>query len=136
MEMTLDYWRGIPSSARIAIATLILGWSLHFSVYFSNFSFDLADREVILQLAVGIGICYGVATGRRWARMLCVFFNIGILALYALYTFALIQSEEPAWIALTALTAAAFAISTLFLLRKDTQRYFNPDPSSNPGGQG
>jgi peptidoglycan/LPS O-acetylase OafA/YrhL len=131
----LSYWRDIPAGARTAIATLILGWLLHYSVYFYNFPADLSDRTVLLQLAVGIGICYSVATGRRWARMLCVFFNIGIIALYGLYSFALIQSEELEWGSLTALIVATFVISTLFLLRRDTGRYFNPAPPSVSAGR-
>ncbi len=94
MERVANYWRGVPAGSKVAIVTLIGGWALHAAAYLHFFPADLTDRNVFLQLIVGVGICYGVAAGRKWARMLCVFFNIGIVALYALFSMALVQSEE------------------------------------------
>ncbi|MFO7707678.1 MAG: hypothetical protein R6V84_05850 [Desulfobacterales bacterium] len=130
METVWSRWRGVPAGAKVAIATLIAGWVLHVAVYFHAFPDDVADRTFFLQLVVGAGICYGVATGRRWARMLCVFFNIGIVALYALFSLALFQSEAWGRAGLTALIAAAFSISAVFLLTRDSARFFNPQAPS------
>lgn len=126
MERFWSYWRGVPAGAKVAVSALIVGWILHAAVYVYSFPVDINDRTVWLQLVVGVGICYGVATGRRWARMLCVFFNIGIIALYALYSLALFHSEEGARAGLTALIAATFALSAVFLLTRDSARFFNP----------
>ncbi len=126
METVPNYWKGVPPGAKIAIASLICGWVLHIAVYFHLFPDDLTDRTFFLQLLVGVGICYGVATGRRWARMLCVFFNIGIVALYALLSLAFVQSDAWGDAGLSALIAGLFAVSALFLLRADSARFFNP----------
>lgn len=125
MKGVWNHWRDIPAGAKTAIAALIIGWSLHLAVYFQSFPTDMTDRTVFLMVVVGVGICYAVATGRRWARMLCVFFNIGIIALYALFSLALFQSEEWGRACLTALVAAIFAVSAGFLLTRGSARFFN-----------
>ncbi len=135
METVWNFWRSVPTGSKLAIATLIGGWILHVVVYFHFFPADLSDRTFFLQLVVGVGICYGVATGRRWARMLCVFFNIGIVALYALYSMALVQSEEWGWAGLTALIAGMFSVSTVFLLTRDSARFFNPQSPLSVNGR-
>ena len=128
MERVANYWRGVPAGSKVAIVTLIGGWVLHAAAYIHFFPADLTDRNVFLQLIVGVGICYGVAAGRKWARMLCVFFNIGIVALYALFSMALVQSEEWGWAGLTALIAGMFSVSTVYLLARDSALFFNPQP--------
>lgn len=126
MERVANYWRGVPAGSKVAIVTLIGGWALHAAAYLHFFPADLTDRNVFLQLIVGVGICYGVAAGRKWARMLCVFFNIGIVALYALLSLAFVQSDAWGDAGLSALIAGLFAVSALFLLRADSARFFNP----------
>jgi uncharacterized membrane protein len=128
MERVKNYWRGVPAGSKVAIVTLIGGWVLHAAAYIHFFPADLTDRNVFLQLIVGVGICYGVAAGRKWARMLCVFFNIGIVALYALFSMALVQSGQWGWAGLMALIAGMFSASTVFLLARDSARFFNPQP--------
>ncbi|MCU0561137.1 MAG: hypothetical protein MUD16_13215 [Desulfobacterales bacterium] len=126
MKRVLNYLRDIPAGAKAAIAALFVGWALHLAVYFHSFTADMTDRTVFLQLVVGAGICCAVATGRRWARMLCVFFNIGIVALYALFSLALFQSAEWGQACLTALIAVIFTVATVFLLTRGSARFFNP----------
>jgi hypothetical protein len=126
MGKIVDIWKTTPAGARITVLLLAAGWALHYVFYFLVFADEMPEKTTYLQLAVGIGICYGVATARKWARMLCVFFNLGIIALYALYSLALAQSGNIRLFALTALVVLLFSTSTLFLFRKDTASYFKP----------
>ena len=81
-------------------------------------------KTTYLQIGIGIGICYFVATLKRWARMLCLFFNIGIIALYFLYCLAFFQSNNQSMMILTLLTTILFILSTYFLLKKETAQFF------------
>ena len=124
----------MPPEARYAVSLLAAGWALHYAFYFGFLGWDESERASILQLAVGIGICYAVAAGRKWARMLCVFFNVGVFALYAVYSLVFASSGNAGLFAVTAAVSALFAASTFFLLKKSTAGYFNRPPSPESPG--
>lgn len=116
----------MPIGARYAVGLLFAGWALHYVVYFTVFSEEMPARTTYLQAAVGLGICWGVAAGRKWARMLCIFFNIAMIALYGLCGWVFSQTGA-VWLSLlSVLVVLALAGSTIGLLRKDTALYFNP----------
>jgi Zn-dependent protease with chaperone function len=119
-----------PDTVKYGIIFLFCGWLGHYVFYFSKFSGEMPLKTTLLQLGVGIGICCFVATLKRWARMLCLFFNIGIIALYALYCLAYFQSNFYSLMLLTGLIAVLFAISTYFLLKKETAQFY---AAANPG---
>lgn len=89
-----------------------------------HFAQEMPLKTTYLQLGVGIGICYFVAAIKRWARMLCLFFNIGIIALYGLYCLAFFQSSQYNSMLLTGLIVILFLIATYFLLKKETAQFF------------
>ena len=89
-----------------------------------HFAGEMPAKTTYLQLGVGIGICYFVTAIKRWARMLCLFFNIGIIALYGLYCLAFFQSNQYNPMMLTGLIAFLFLISTYFLLKKETAQFY------------
>ena len=113
-----------PAAVRYGIIFLICGWLCHYAFYFMHFAEEMPSKTTYLQLGVGIGICYFVATLKRWARMLCLFFNIGIIALYLLYCLAFFQSNKYNPMILTGLIAILFLISTYFLLKKETAQFY------------
>jgi hypothetical protein len=73
-------------------------------------------------LGIGIGICFFTASINRWARMLAVFFNVGIMALYLLVCLSGRTAIELR--SLSALVVILFGISTYFLFKKETSNYF------------
>jgi hypothetical protein len=113
-----------PAAVKYGILFLICGWLCHYAFYFTHFAEEMPSRTTYLQLAVGIGICYFVAILKRWARMMCLFFNLGIIALYALYCLAFFQSHQYNPMMMTGLIAVLFLISTYFLLKKETAQFF------------
>jgi hypothetical protein len=126
-------WGEMPPSVRNAIIALLVGWAAHYIFYFGFIAEDQAERVTYLQLGVGIGICYCVATIRKWARRLCIFFNIGMMVLYAWAAVifgwsALIfdQRDKISPLILTTVTALAFGISLYFLLKKEVALFFSP----------
>lgn len=119
-----------PAAVRYGILFLICGWLSHYVFYFTHFAAEMPSRTTYLQIGVGVGICYFVVTLKRWARMLCLFFNIGIIALYGLYCLLFFQSNKYGLMLLTGLTATLFLLSTYFLLKKETAQFYtaaNPD---------
>jgi hypothetical protein len=134
-------WKQMPPVVRNGIIALVVGWAAHYVFYFGYIASDQPERITYLQLGVGIGICYCVATIRNWARRLCIFFNIAMIPIYALSAIVFAQGGKIGLFALTALTALAFAFSLYYLLQKETAQFFSPpekgkeqDASDSPLG--
>jgi hypothetical protein len=119
-------WGEMPPSVRNAVVSLLVGWAVHYIFYFGFIAEDQPERITYLQLGVGIGICYCVATIRKWARRLCIFFNVVMVPMYFLFAIAFAQGGKMDLFALTAFTAGAFAFSLYSLLRKETAVFFSP----------
>jgi len=119
-------WEEMPASVRSAIISLLIGWAAHYVFYFGFIAEDQPERVTYLQLGVGIGICYCVATIRKWARRLCIFFNVVMAPMYLLFAIAFAQGGKVGLFALTAFIALAFALSLYYLLKKETARFFSP----------
>jgi hypothetical protein len=119
-------WEEMPPSVKTAIISLLVGWAAHYLFYFGFIAEDQTERVTYLQLGVGIGICYCVATIRKWARRLCIFFNIVMVPMYFLFAIAFAQGGKIGLFALTAFTALAFAFSLYSLLKKETAQFFAP----------
>ena len=132
-------WEEMPPSVRNAIVALLIGWIAHYIFYFGFIAEDQPERVTYLQLGVGIGICYYVATIRKWARRLCIFFNIVMVPMYLLFAIAFAQGGKIGLFALTAFTMLAFAVSLYSLLKKETAQFFSPpekDGEQKPAGSG
>lgn len=123
-------WGVMPSSVRRAITALVVGWAAHYWFYFSVIADSQPERVTYLNLGVGIAICYCVAIIQRWARRLCIFFNLIMVAMYALFAVAFAWGDNPWLFILTAGTSAAFAYSLYGLLKKETAAYFAPPEKS------
>ena len=91
-----------------------------------------SDYELLSQLAVGLGICYCVATIQKWARKLCIYFNIGMVVMYALFAIAFALGEKFMEVALTTLIAGAFAVSLYWLLKRETAQFFALSEKKEP----
>jgi hypothetical protein len=113
-----------PAAVKYGIIFLICGWLCHYAFYFMHFAEDMPANTTYLQLGVGIGICFFVATLKRWARMLCIFFNLGIIALYGLFCLMFFKSNNQSMMLLTLLITILFILSTYFLLKKETAQFF------------
>jgi hypothetical protein len=121
----------MPPVVKKAIICLLVGWAAHYIFYFGFIAEDQSERVTYLQLGVGIGICYCVATIRKWARRMCIFFNIVMVPMYFLFAIAFAQGGKISLFALTAFTALAFAFSLYFLLKKETALFFSPPEKDN-----
>jgi Na+/melibiose symporter-like transporter len=134
MPPILKRWSEMPPSVRNAIAALITGWGLHYVFYFGFIAEDQPERVTLLNLGVGIAICYFVATIRKWARRLSLFFNFIMVVMYSLFTLAFVQGGKVNLMILTAATAAAFGFSFYFLIKKEAYSFFSPPEESQRSG--
>lgn len=119
-------WDETPTSVKKAIIFLLVGWVAHYVFYFGYIAEDQPERVTYLNLGVGIAICYCVATIRKWARRLCIFFNIVMVPMYLLFTIAFAQGVKINLFFLTAFVAASFGLSLYYLLQKETAQFFSP----------
>jgi len=119
-------WDEMPPSVKKAIIFLLAGWAAHYIFYFGFIAEDQPERVTYLNLGVGVAICYCVATIRKWARRLCIFFNIVMVPMYILFAIAFAQGAKINLFILTALVAASFGLSLYYLLHKETARFISP----------
>lgn len=119
-------WEEMPPGVKKAIIFLLAGWAAHYIFYFGFIAEDQPERVTYLNLGVGVAICYCVATIRKWARRLCIFFNIIMVPMYLLFAIALAQGGKTNLFILTALVAASFGLSLYYLLQKKTALFFSP----------
>jgi hypothetical protein len=130
-----------PKSVRYAILFLCAGWLGHYGFYFYYYhtmGIEMAAKDTILMLAVGIGICYLVADLKIWARRLCLFFNIGLIGFYSLLALHFFPDRGRLGL-FTGLIAGLFAVSTYYLLLNQTSSFYaatNPPASHDSGSQG
>lgn len=126
-------FKDYPPTVRNAIIFLIAGWLVHYYFFFTHLESILfsnmeagrqADKTVYLQLGVGICICYFVAAVNRWARALCLWFNVIIIITYGLLLFVFIQQKATTATMLTAIVSILFIVATYYLLNKQTAGYF------------
>lgn len=126
MPTGVGKWKEMPVSVRRALLLLISGWLVHYVFYFGYIADSQPERVTYLQLGVGVGICYFAVTGRDWARKLCLFFNAIMVLMYTLFALAFAQGGKPGLVALTLVVSVLFGWSLIYLLRKDTRRFFAP----------
>jgi len=125
-----------PKKVKLAIMTLIAGWLLHFLFLYRYFP----DLSVYRQLVAGVVICVFVTMIKRWARMLCIFFNIVVagadlfIGLPLFYVNSSALSGNIAFLLSTILPAAAFIASTVFLLTSECGAFFKTFESAKEGG--
>ena len=118
-----------PKRVKLAILTLIAGWVIHF-LFLYLYLFSLLDsRQLLMQLGIGIAICVFVAMIKRWARMLCIFFNIGIAVIYLILGMLFFISDSAfsgntVYVLLAAFCLASFAASTFYLLTPECNQFF------------
>jgi hypothetical protein len=112
-----------PTNVKRGIVCLTLGWIMHLVVYFNYFTGEALVRNDYLMAAVGIAICYFVASINTWARALSLFFNLGILVIYL--ALLVIPTQDLGLGQLKPMTVIAlFALATYFLLHKDVAEFF------------
>jgi hypothetical protein len=114
-----------PKKVKLAIMTLIAGWLLHFLFLYRYFP----DLSVYRQLVAGVVICVFVTMIKRWARMLCIFFNIAIAVIYLILGMLFFISKSVfagngVYLLLAACCLAAFAVSTFYLLTPECSQFF------------
>jgi len=139
MRAILEKWGSMPLVVKKAIIFLLVGWAAHYVFYFGFIAEDQPERVTYLNLGVGIGICYCVATIRKWARRLCIFFNIAMVVMYAwavmIFAWSAVifaQSDKVSPLILTAVAAVSFGLSLYYLLKKETAQFFSP-PEKDKG---
>jgi hypothetical protein len=118
-----------PAIVKWALLFLVLGWALHLGFYFKFMEGQISERNAYLMVGIGIAICYFTAAINRWARAMCLFFNLGIIVLYLVLTLAFVNSGKMAQAGFTSLVVAAFIAASVLLFLPKTRDFFK---SFNP----
>ena len=127
-----------PRRVKLAMLTLIAGWALHFLFLWRYFP-DLVDYR---QPVVAVVICVFVVMVKRWARMMCIFFNIGVAGIDLFFGVLLFSSSSSSlagnmtFLMLAVCCAALFTASTVFLLTRECAGFFSSFDAADQGGGG
>lgn len=124
-------FQNYPQSVKVGIVSLVAGWAMHLTYYYVYLTRSELVRTDYLMIGVGLGICFFVAAINKWARMLCLFFNAGIIFMYL--ALALLLQADFGLRIFSGVVAGGFCVSTYFLLKKETAEYFkiynqHPEP--------
>lgn len=120
----IDFQR-YPQVVKVAVGSLVAGWALHLFYYYYLFIHKTGAemaRFDYLMIGVGVAICFFVAAINKWARMLCIFFNLPIIFMYLALT--LLQQASFGQRFITGSVAVLFCLATYYLLKKETAEYF------------
>jgi len=107
-----------------AIVCLTLGWIVHLIFYFKFLPGEVLARSDVLMMAVGLLVCFFVASINPWARMLSLFGNIVILVTYLYLAMLVFQKPAFGLQVMTTSVIVLFSLATYYLLRKDTAEFF------------
>jgi hypothetical protein len=135
-----------PTPVQRAIGFLLAAWlSLFAFIYHIQISFPgtINIHNIYRVVIVGVLICYFVIRIKPWARILCIFFNIGILGINLLFLFARISSLGLTSSALTfhaLVNCILFAAAGYYLWVKETADFFRArapqkPPANDPAGK-
>ena len=123
-NLHIDFQR-YPQVVKNAIVSLVAGWALFLAYYYYLFIHTTGSelaRFDYLMIGVGVAICFFVAAINKWARMLCIFFNLPIIA--TCITLTLFHQTTLGQRFIPAAVAVLFCFSTYYLLQKETAEYF------------
>lgn len=118
-------FQAYPQTVKNAIVSLVAGWALFLAYYYYLF-IHIAGSELArfdyLMIGVGVAICFFVSAINKWARMLCIFFNLPII--FACLTLALFHQTAVLQRFIPGAVAVLFCLATYYMLKKETAEYF------------
>ena len=124
MFNTAIKFKTYPNNVKKAIVCLTLGWIVHLIFYFKFLPGEVLARSDVLMMAVGLLVCFFVASINPWARMLSLFGNIVILVTYLYLAMLVFQKPAFGLQVMTTSVIVLFSLATYYLLRKDTAEFF------------
>lgn len=123
INFTIKFGR-YPASVKNGIIFLVAAWSFHYLYYFKYLFGQSTEKQNYFMIAIGLLICFFVSAINKWARAMCIFFNVAITAMYLYLVWVYTISGNGDLIMLTGLITVLFIASTYFLAKKETSRYF------------
>ena len=114
-----------PQSVKRGIIFFVAGWLATFLFLYRSFVVTGSDPSDLWRIVVmGIVACFFVVRIRNWARKLCLFLNICIIAYYLLWSYSLYQKGYMEGVITLVVSAVLFALSTAYLIKKETAQFY------------
>ena len=129
MGLQLEKFRTYPQSVKLAIIFLVAGWGVHFLFIHTYFPEIFPLGMIYKQAGVGGLITLFVAMIKRWARMLCIFFNIAMIGIYLIFLQLFFSStshyyQNGSYLLFGAVCMVSFMASTYFLVTRECNQFF------------
>jgi hypothetical protein len=114
-----------PQSVKRGIIFFVAGWLTTFLFLYRSFVVTGSDTSDLWRIVVmGVVACFFVVRIRNWARKLCLFLNVCIMAYYLLWSYSLYQKGYIEGVVTLLLSGTLFALSTYFLIKKETAQFY------------
>jgi len=118
-----------PRTVKLAIVFLVAGWAVHFLFIHAYFPEIFPLSMIYKQVGVGALICLFVAMIKRWARMMCIFFNIAMIGIYLIFLQLFFSSQshyyqDGSYLLVGAVCLGSFAAATYFLVTRECNQFF------------
>ena len=129
MALPLENFRSYPSSVKLAVLFLVAGWGVHFLFIHTYFPEIFPLSMIYKQAGVGGLITLFVAMIKRWARMLCIFFNIAMIGIYLIFLQLFFSNQSHyyqngSYLMFGAVCLVSFGASTYFLVTRECNQFF------------
>lgn len=127
MSLISDLFAPFPVSARNGVLLLFAGWICFLAAL--KFYY-LPDEEITRMVVVAAALCYVVAKGFNWGRILCLFANVMICIWCVQFAVGYFYPQyvrlygNTLTLAASLLNLTLFAASTYFLLKKESRSFF------------
>jgi len=139
MNQLFSFLDPFPSSAKNGILALFAGW-IFFLI--SLYTYYLPGENPSKEVLVAIALCYVVAKGFNWGRILCLLANIMLIIWCAVFAaayfypqFIKLYGKHTAFGA-SLVNLAFFSMSTYFLFKKETSEFFKTFRKKGTDGSG
>ena len=128
MNQLTDYLNPFPNNAKKGVVLLVAAWAVFLLTLHTLYPPGQYRTNILL---IGVAMCFVVAKGYNWGRLLCMLANV-MLDIYLCFFAVLYHYQKDILtVFATVLIIALFAGSTYFLWQKDTADFYK-----KPGKQG
>ena len=115
----------LPAPVKMAVATLLAGWLVHFFLLFRLFQGQIPQSMLLQQAALAVISFFVLLKLKNWARILCITGNAIVLLFYLALLAGLLGGGGGAVLTGIALVSVGlFGYSTFLLWNPETADFF------------
>ena len=121
MNQVTDYLNPFPANAKKGVLLLVAAWAVFLTTLHTLYPSGNYRMNIVL---IGVAICYVVAKGYNWGRLLCMLANVMLVIYLSFIAILYHYQKDTLTVLATVLIIVLFAATTYFLWQKDTADFY------------